>query len=492
MNHIRDKKRWWAANFCTPTVKVQDNPVFSILAPIGFVMVAMLGILMIGILMTHQDSTAVRTAELSAPTFSVIKDAIENNAKAFEAFKETNDKRIDAVKSGNESLAKELDAKLGKIEVDMKKNAEIKTQWETELKFFQERLEELESRSKTPGRTAAEKVSDEYRDAFTTWIRNKGASPNDEQKLLNVQKKMIEMKDITVGSSAGGGYALPKEIATMIEKFELLFSPVRRLVKVVQVGTSDFHQLLNLRGTTSGWVGETGTRSASNTPQLRDIVPTMGELYAYPQVSEWSLDDLGFDVEGWLAENIADEFAYQEGSAVISGNGTNKPTGMTNTTPVTTADTASPVRAAAAYQYIASVASPFAVNADALIDVVYALNSAYRAGAQYAMNSATIGAVRKLKDTTNQYLWQPSVQAGQPNTLNGYPVETWEQLEDVGSAKFPVVFGNFQRGYMLVDRVGMRMTRDNITNPGYVRFYVRRREGGIVLNNNALKFIRTA
>jgi len=272
----------------------------------------------------------------------------------------------------------------------------------------------------------------------------------------------------------------------------LKFSPVRRLVNVQQVGTTDYHALLNLRGTTSGWVGETGSRSASNTPQLRDIVPTFGELYAYPQVSEWSLDDLQFNVENWLTENIADEFALQEGTAVISGNGTNKPTGMLNTTPVTTADGASPVRAAAAYQYIASVASPFAVTADSMIDLQYTLNSAYRTGAVYVMNSNTTGAVRKLKDTTNQYLWQPSLQAGQPNMLLGYPTETWEQLDDIGSVKFPVAFGNFRRGYLLADRVGMRITRDNVTNPGYIRFYVRRREGGIVYNNDAIKWIRTS
>ncbi len=429
---------------------------------------------------------------MEAPTFQVIKDTIENNAKAFEAFKDTNEKRIEAVKSGNETLAKELDAKLAKIEVDLKKYSDIKTNWETEMKLFRERVEELESRASTPGKTAIERGRDEHKEAFINWLRHKAAFAQDEQDLLRAERKLMEAKDITVGSNAGGGYALPKEISNQIEQFELKFSPVRRLVKVVQVGTTDYHELLNLRGTTSGWVGETGTRSASNTPQLRDIVPTFGELYAYPQVSEWSLDDLQFNVENWLSMNVADEFAYQEGVAVISGNGTNKPTGMTNTTPVTSTDAASPVRAAAAYQYIASVASPFAVTADSLIDVVYALNSAYRNGSVYVMNSATIGAVRKLKDTTNQYLWQPSVQAGQPNLLNGYPVETWESLSDIGSAVFPAAFGNFQRGYVLADKVGMRITRDNVTNPGYIRFYVRRRTGGIVLNNDAIKFIRTA
>ena len=107
------------------------------------------------------------------------------------------------------------------------------------------------------------------------------------------------------------------------------------------------------------------------------------------------------------------------------------------------------------------------------------------------MNSLTTASVRKLKDTTGQYHWQPGLQVGQPAMLLGYPVETWEQMSDIGANNFPIGFGAWRRAYLLVDRVGLRITRDNVTNIGFVRFYVRRREGGIVLNNDAAKFIRT-
>src|SRR5262249_42497261 len=106
--------------------------------------------------------------------------------------------------------------------------------------------------------------------------------------------------------------------------------------------------------------------------------------------------------------------------------------------------------------------------------------------------SGTMASVRKLKDTTNQYLWQPSLQSGQPSSLLGYPVFLWENLDDIGSAKFPVIFGNFQRGYLLADRVDTRILRDPYTSPGAVKFYVRRRVGGITKNNDALKAIRTS
>ncbi|MPZ58447.1 MAG: phage major capsid protein [Rhizobiales bacterium] len=428
-------------------------------------------------------------------TFQEIKAAIDKQMEAFEAFKQTNDERLKAVGDGNEAKAKELGEKLIRIEADVQKFGEIKKQLDVEMTLNRERLEELESRAKSPGKTAEQKRADEYKDCFFAWMRNKGQSPHDEAKLHEIQKKRIEAKDITIGSPSGGGFAVPEEIAREIERLELKFSPVRRLVKVVRAGSSDYKELVNIRGATSGWVGESGSRTATSTPQLREVAPTHGELYAYPQASEWSLDDMFFNVDAWLAEEVAQEFAIQEGDAVIRGNGTSKPTGMLNTTPTTAADFASPLRAAAAYQFIPCLSddSPAVAEIlpDCLIDLIYTLNSAYRSGANFTMNSVTTGAIRKLKDADGQYLWQPGLQAGQPDRLLGYMVETWEQMDDIATNNFPVAFGNFRRGYVLADRVGLRITRDNVTNVGFVRFYVRRREGGIVLNNDAIKWLRT-
>ena len=419
-------------------------------------------------------------------TFQAIKEAIDKQMEAFDAFKKTNDERLTAVKTGNESKAKELDAKLEKIDADVSKFGEIKKALEIEMQLNRERLEELESRSKSPGKTAEQKAKDEYKESFEAWIRHKGSSPVHEQKLHEMAKK-----DVTIGTNAGGGFAVPEEIARQIEIMEAKFSPVRRLVKVVKAGTSDYKELVNIRGASSGWVGETGTRSATDTPQLREVTPTHGELYAYPQASEWSLDDVFFNVEEWITESVAQEFALLEGDAVIRGNATSKPTGMLNSAPTSVDDQFPPSRAAAVYQFVANVDAGFAILPDSLIDLIYKLNAEYRMGAVFAMNSVTTGAVRKIKDTTDQYLWAPGIAAGQPDRLLGYPVETWEQMDSPAEAKHPIAFGNFRRGYLLVDRVGLRITRDNVTNVGFVRFYVRRREGGIVLNNDAIKFLKT-
>jgi HK97 family phage major capsid protein len=423
-------------------------------------------------------------------TFEAIKTAIDKQAAAFEAFKQANDERLKAVESGNEAKAKEASDRLERIEKDVAKFSELKKSLEVEMDLNRERLEELESRAKSPAKSQAEKSRDEYKATFIDWVRNKGLSPVHEQKMQDLARK-----DVTIASQAGGGYAVPEDIATQIGLLEKKYSPVRRLVRVVQTGTSDYKELIDLNSASAGWVGESGSRTATLTSQLREIAPTHGELYAYPQASEWSLDDIFFNVEQWIADSVARAFAIQEGDAVIRGNGTSKPTGMLNTSPVATADFASPLRAAAAYQYVASpaVGSPAApaINADNLIDLQYALNSAYRINATWVMNSVTAGAVRKLKNSTGDYLWQPSIQVGQPDMLLGRPVETWEQLDDIGSNKFPIGFGDFSQAYLLVDRVGLRVTRDNVTNVGFIRFYVRRREGGIVGNNDALKWIKT-
>ena len=427
-------------------------------------------------------------------TFAEIKAAIDRQGEAFEEFKKVNDQRLEAVKSGHEGRAAELGTKLEKIEKDVQHFAELKRSLEVEQQLQRERLEELEAKASSPGRTAAQKRQDEYKSVFVDWLRNRGQSPNHEQKMNEMARRMLEQKDVTIGTPGAGGYAVPEEIAREIGRLELLFSPVRRLVKVVQAGTSDYKELVSARGTTSGWVGETATRNATATSVLRERTPTNGELYAYPQASEWSLDDIFFDVEAWLAEEVAQDFAIEEGDAVIRGDGSSKPTGLIKDVPTTTADFASPSpRGAGVFQAIESDLTPggSGILADSLIDLVYTVNSAYRARGTFVFNSVSAAAIRKLKDANGVYVWQPGLSQGQPDRLLGYPIEIWEQMDDVGSNTYPVAFGDFRRGYVLVDRVGLRITRDNVTNVGFVKFYIRRREGGIVLDNHAVKFIKT-
>ena len=376
---------------------------------------------------------------------------------------------------------------------DLKKeHGEMMKTFRKELDGVTDRVEEIESKGSAPGKTGSlsDRKAHEHKQLFESWFR-KPTDPGRMQTLANFEA--LELKDVTIGTGAAGGFALPEEISREVGRLELQFSPVRRIVRVVKCGSNDYKELITKPSTSSGWVAETGTRTATLTPQLRERAPTFGELYAYPMASEWSLDDLFFDVGAWLAEEIARKFAEQEGIAVISGNGTSKPTGMINTAPVATADFASPERSANAYQLVTSDFTPGGVGvvADALIDLFFTLNSAYRSQAVWVMSSATAASIRKLKDTTNQYIWAPGLVAGQPDMLLGRPVEIWENMPAIGANNFPVAIGDWKRAYVLADRTEIRILKDPYTSPGQVKFYARRREGGCVLDGHAAKFLQT-
>lgn len=434
---------------------------------------------------------------------NAIVESIEKIGTTVAEYQQTNDQRLDELKKGNDARARDLEAKLDKMDKVITELQDQKKQLEQLRAADQARIEILEAAVDRPKGTPLEQVQNEYKSTFFGALRQEFKDPSLNMKLRDLQAKQakIEGKDVTIGSTSGGGYGVPKEIAQEVNKLVLSFSDIAANVKNVNVGTSDYQELVSIYGGTSGWVSETGSRSATGTPNLRNCKPTWGELYAYPQISEWSIQDIQFDVQSWLTNDIADGMAVALSTAIWNGNGTNKPTGMTNTTPVTTADSASPMRAAAAYQYTSLLntgttpSSPVQINMDAILNLIYTVKPTYRnrAVAKFAMNSITQGGVRRLKTSQGVYLWEPSLQMGQPDLLVGYPVFTWEDMGNHNTNDaFSVAFGDFRRAYTLASRTELNITVDTVTNPGYTRFYVRRRFGGIPTNNDAVKFLRIA
>lgn len=422
-----------------------------------------------------------------------IVNAIESIGTAFDEFKQVNDRRLDEERKGNEARAKELAQKLDRIETEIVQETKKKKELEQRLAMQQDRLEILESLNDRPKGTIQDKIRSEHKELFMDWIRSRGQNPETERKYAALIEKAREVKDVTIGTTIAGGFALPEEIGTSIDALMLRQSEVLQHVRNVRVGTSDYKELVSIHGGTSGWATETGTRSATGTTNLRERAPTWGELYAYPQVSEWALQDIFFNVEEWLTTDISAGMSLALATAIWSGNGSGKPTGMTNTSSVTTADYASPLRAAAAYQHVIlqSPASPSTINMDSIINLVYTLAPAYRANARFAMNTVTQGLVRRMKSSYGTYYWEPSLQAGQPDRLLGYPTFTWEDMGNGSTVDATAVaFGDFQRGYLLATRSELLVTRENVTNPGYYRFYVRRRYGGCPLNNDAIKLLK--
>lgn len=322
----------------------------------------------------------------------------------------------------------------------------------------------------------------EHKKAFINFVR----------KGVEAGLRDVERKAVNLATAADGGYALPEEIATDIQSRLVDISPMRAAATVVQVSTSDYKRLINTRGTASGWVGETSARTATNTPALYEAAAFMGEVYANPQATQQSLDDLFFNVEAFLAEDVSTEFARQEGAAFISGDGTNKPKGFLAYTTAATPDSA---RAFGTIEHVATgVAGDFAASnkGDKLIDVVYKLKAGHRAGAVWMMNKTVLGEVRTFKDTQGQYLWAPGLAAGQPSSLLGYSVVEAEDMPAKAANSLSIAFGNFRAGYCIVDRVGVSTLRDPYTNKPYVGFYTTKRVGGMLLDSEAIKVLKFA
>jgi HK97 family phage major capsid protein len=427
---------------------------------------------------------------------NTVMDAIDGIARSFEELKKANEQKQSAEAAGNIARMQELQGVMEKINDQIGEYQKNKEVLERKLAAQQERVEILEAVNSRPGKTVADKIKDEHKSLFMRWIRSGGKDQRAEEEYKALQQKAREVKDVSLTDAAGGA-AVPEEISRAIDNLVLKQSFIAQNVKNVAAGTSDYKELISINDTTYEWAAETGTRNAQGEPTLRTRTPTWGELYTYLTATNWSLEDIFFNVEGWLVETAAEQFSRGLSAAIYNGNGSAKPTGIFNSTPVTT-DDGSPQKSAEVIEYlpISSPSSPYTstgITAKTLIDLVYATKPAYAMNGKFAMNRVTQGHVRKLTDTSGQFLWQPSLQAGQPDRLLGFEVFTWEDLGNPTTANaYPVVFGDFKRAYTLVTRSGLQVVRENVTAPGFTKFFMARRYGGILTNNEAIKVAKVA
>ncbi|MDR6709997.1 HK97 family phage major capsid protein [Novosphingobium sp. 1748] len=298
-----------------------------------------------------------------------------------------------------------------------------------------------------------------------------------------------ELKSLNTAVMGDGGFVVPTVLDQQIAERLARLSPIRSIAQVVQTTTSDYRKLIAVGAPQSGWASQTAARGETTSPKFVEIIPPSGELYANPSATQFMLDDAGFDVEGWLAGQIANEFARAEGAAFVSGNGTNQPLGFLTGTPTSADDT---TRSFGTLQYLGSgdAAGLGTTPDDRLIDMVMALKPGHRQGAAWVMNAATIAQIRKVKDSTGAYIWQSSMMDGQPNRLLGYPVVEAADMPDVAAGAYPIAFGNFQNGYLITERFGTRLLRDPYSNKPYVNFYATKRVGGQVLDSDAIKLLK--
>jgi HK97 family phage major capsid protein len=291
-------------------------------------------------------------------------------------------------------------------------------------------------------------------------------------------------------SNPDGGYFVPTEMATEIDRVLGKVSVMRQLATVMPIDTSRYTKNVNMGGATSGWVGEEDTRGETGTPKLRELEFNVMEIYAEPYVNQALLDDGIVDIAAWLGSEVEIEFAEQEGTAFITGNGVKRPRGLLAYDTV----------ANDSYEWgkighvVTGAAASFAASdpADALIDLHYALKAGYRMNASWLMSDAVMATVRKMKDGQGNYLWAPPTAAGEVATILQKPVYTDDNMPALGANTLPIAFGDFKRAYMILDRIGIRVLRNPYKVNGKVAFYTTKRVGGGVANFEAVKLLKCA
>lgn len=318
------------------------------------------------------------------------------------------------------------------------------------------------------------------------------AAMEHKQAFLGYMRSGRESKGMATDDGPNGGWLVPKQIDSVISKALRDLSPMRQLARVVKIETGDYSMLHSVGGTSYAWVGERQSRPQTDGPKFIELKPAMGEVYASPAVTQRLLDDNNFDLENWLINELAEAFGEGEGESFIVGDGINKPRGILT---YDTASTADGVRAESALQYVASgAAGAFAASnpSDKLIKLVHSLKPRYRINAHWTMNTNTLEQIRTFKTTTGEYIWKQGLEAGKPDTLLGYPVHEDENMPDIAANSLSIIaFGDFQRGYTIVDR-NTAMLRDPFTAKPHVLFYTTKRVGAGMRDFRAIKLMKFA
>lgn len=398
-----------------------------------------------------------------------VASAFEDFARAFEAFKDTNDTRLGEIET---RLTSDVvtDEKLTRIDAaldDAKKRIDRFTL----------------DRSRPPLGITSDAPRDpaqaEHKAAFHAYMRSGEATG----------LKRLEEKALSAGSGPDGGYLVPDTVEREVLQRLSGVSPIRAISSVRVISGGQYKRAFSISGPASGWVGETAARPETGGPKLSEMSFPAMELYAMPAATQTLLDDSVVDIDRWIADEVEAAFAEQESAAFVHGDGVNKPKGFL----------AAPTIEDEIWEWgrlgtiqTGGATFPATNPSDVLVELIYALKAGYRQNAAFVMNRKTQSAIRKFKDAHGQYLWAPPASLGQSATLMGFPVVEAEDMPDIALNASAVAFGDFKRGYLVVDRAGLRVLRDPYSAKPYVLFYTTKRVGGGVQDYAAIKLLNFA
>ena len=388
--------------------------------------------------------------------------------RQFEAFKNENDFRL--------------------AQIEKKRSADVLTEEKLvrmngALDEAHQRLESALHRATRPalqggGEDGFSAEDRRYKSAFLDYMRSGDASG----------LKGLEQKALSAGSPTDGGVLVAPPIEHEILRRMSMASPIRSLATIQTISTATFKKAFSTTGPGAGWIGESAARPQTTSQVIADMSFPAMELYAMPAATQTLLDDAAVNIEQWIADEVQVVFAEQEGSAFVNGDGVTRPMGF-----LTPAKVAQATWSWGKLGYLVTGTSGAfnpANPSDVLVDLIYATKPGYRQNATFVMNRRTQAAIRKIKATTGEYLWQPPATLGQQATLMSFPLVEAEDMPDIAADAFAVAFGNFARAYLIVDRVGIRVLRDPFSNKPYVMFYTTKRVGGGVQDYDAIKLLK--
>ena len=396
-------------------------------------------------------------------TISEITDRVSALGHAWEQFKQVNDARLNEIerKGHSDPLYQEH---LNNISMSMD--------------IYKKRLDMFETANSRPSLGMSEEVKSSghnsaYGKAFRNYLR----------KGMDAGLEALQTKALSVGSDPDGGYLLTPSMSSKIIQAIFETSPMRQICSIETISTDSLDLIDDHTALAAGWTAETtviSTDTATPTIAKRNI-PTH-ELYAQPKATQKLVDDAAIDVEGWLSGKIADIFGRTQNTAFVAGTGVGQPRGILTYASGTSWNQIQQVNSGSSGQ----------VTGDALITLFYSLKDAYMRRASFLMNRTTIQQVRLLKSTTSEYIWQPSLVAGSPDTLLGAPVYMASDMPIAAANSLSVAVGDFQSAYQIVDRQGISILRDPFTEKPFIKFYATARVGGDVVNFDAIKLMKLA
>lgn len=425
---------------------------------------------------------------------AVVK-AVDEVKTGFEAFKASHTEAMaEAIKGTVDPL---LEERMKRIDDDLNKKQDIIDQLYTASRRKKVTLDgkdideaELDAKALSWAQMCAKKQGTAINEFTHEDSRVYGAA---FKRYLRKDDRVLtpdEQKALSVGSDPDGGYVVDPDTSGRIVTRMFETSPVRAFASVQLISTDALEGVHDIDEAASGWVGETASRPETDTPQMAVWRIPTHEQYAEPRATQKLLDDAFIDVESWLGNKVADRFARVENTAFITGTGTNQPRGIATYPDRAVAAT---FELGAIEQFDTGANGAFAADPngpDVLYNTIYGLIAEYRQNAVWFMNRTTMGAVRLLQDSNGAYQWQPSVQAGQPSMLAGYPVASFEDMATFSTTgALAIAFGDMAATYQIVDRIGIRVLRDPYTTKPYIKFYTTKRVGGDVVNFESLKFI---